>query len=500
MSKDLKKNFISGVKWTGISKFGTQGMQLVTTFILARLLSPSDFGLLGLANVFLLIANQINQLGISAAIIQQKDPDEGYLSSAFWTNVLVGLFLTVFVFFLSWPAALFFNNETLRSMMQVLSLVYLFGSLRVVQNALFTKKLQFKKLTVIEIISVGISSAASIGLALAGVGVWSLVCGQLIYVIINMVLVWGLSSWRPAFIFEKRKFDQFFSFGVKVMGTNIMSSTSSSLSAAIIGRFLSITSVGIFNMSMNIIYFPSRITTMILSSVMFPILSHMQDDNERLRAAYFNILKVIATVVFPALMGMACIAPEFVKVVLGDMWLGIINPVRMLFIVGMIDSLVGTVGSIFCSKGRPGIEMKAEFGLLVMLFPMLLLGLKFGLTGIIIAIIIHRFISIITFFLLMRLIIKYNAIEILTSLFTSFRYSIVMGFVVMAYRAVFRIFLHNDVILLFTSMIIGASLYCVLLRFLDVKIYMEFKGLIIANLKSTFFRKFRVRRAEPQEG
>lgn len=490
----LKKEFISGIKWTSVARFGAQGIQFITTFILARVLSPAEFGLVGLAGVFLIIANHISQLGISAAIVQEKDLDEEYLSSAFWTNIFIGSVLTVFVFFLSWPAAQFFSNDKLRPIMQVLSLVYFLGSLRIVQNALFTKKLQFKKVAFLEVISVAVSGALSVGMALAGYGVWSLVYGRLAYILTSLVMAWTLSNWRPRLLFDKDKFNQFFNFGLNVMCTNILSSAGGSVSTAVIGKFMNIVSVGIYNMSMNIIYFPGRLTTMILSSVMFPILSHMQEDTPRLRTAYFNVLKTIATITFPALVGMACVAPEFVRVVLGAKWTGIIGPIRVLFIVGMVDSLVATVGSVFCSTGKPDIELKADFALLVVFFPLVFLGLKFGLMGISVAMVLHRVLSISIFFILLKPVIKYRIKELTASLLPPIRDSIIMGLAVITYGIAFSIFFKNDLILLATSILIGASTYLLILRLFSSYIYTELKQIVTTSFKDKASAVFGFRR------
>ncbi|MDP3791007.1 MAG: MOP flippase family protein [Candidatus Omnitrophota bacterium] len=494
VDKSLKKDFISGIKWTTAARFGAQGVQFITTFILARLLSPAEFGLVGLAGVFLLIANHVSQLGISSAIIQKKDIDESYLSSAFWTNIFVGLLLTVGVFFLSWPAASFFDNDNLRPIIQVLSLIYFLGSLRIVQNALFTKRLQFKKIAFLEVISVIISGTISVGMAAGGFGVWSLVYGRLAYVLTSLVMAWLLSSWRPRFVFNRDRFNQFFSFGLNVMCTNILSSCGGSVSTAVIGKFLNIASVGIFNMSMNIIYFPSRLTTMILSGVMFPILSHMQEDTVRLKAAYFNVLKTIAAITFPALIGMACVTPEFVKVVLGAKWVGIINPIRVLFVVGMIDSIVATVGSVFCSKGRPEIELKADLALLAILLPLIFLGLRFGLMGIAVAMVLHRILSISIFFILLKPLLNYRIAELLTSIFLPIRDSIIMGLAIMAYRSVFSVFFKNEFFLLLTSVLLGVSLYLLILKLFNSYIFTELKRIIADSFKDKILAIFRRQR------
>ena len=183
---DLKKSFASGVLWSAIARFAGQGMQTLTTIVLARMLSPKEFGIIGMANIFILFANTINQLGISSAIVQRKNVYEGHLSSAFWVNVFTGIVLCAVMVGISYPAAAFFRNDAVQPVLSVLPYIFIIGSLRIVQNAQLTRHLEFKKLAYLEVIELSANSVRTLALAYWGWAVWSLVWGRLFGVFAGM--------------------------------------------------------------------------------------------------------------------------------------------------------------------------------------------------------------------------------------------------------------------------------------------------------------------------
>ncbi|MCD4781958.1 MAG: MOP flippase family protein [Candidatus Omnitrophica bacterium] len=488
--KDLRDNFISGLTWTAFSRFGTQGVQFVTTFILARLLSPNEFGIIGLANIFLLIANHVNHIGISAAIIQKKDVDEGHLSTSFWINLMVGGLLTILIFLCSWPAARFFSNDLLRPVMQVLSLIFLLGAFRIVHNAVFSKKLQFRKLAMIEMSAVVAGGIVSVSLAFSGKGVWSLVYGRIANIVTAVSLAWYLSQWRPKFIFQFEKFKQLFHFGWNVMLTNIVGYANGSITLAVIGRAIDSYSVGLYSMTTHLIAIPSRRLTQVISQVMFPVFSRMQNDDQRFKLAYFKVLRTIAMLTFPLLVGLACIAPEFVEVVLGQKWIPIVGIMRALTVMGMIGSLTSTVGSIFCSKGRPDIELKLDILIVCIFLPLLFFCMRWKLNGVVAAIVINHFIMLFLFFGAMKPLLKYKTSELFSALYPPLRNCLFMTFVLVLYRIYYLDRWDNQIILLVTCIIIGATVYITCIRFLSKDLYKELKA-ILMNRFQRVLKKFK---------
>ena len=212
MSESLKIKTIKGLIWTAISNFGQQGIQFVVTIILARLLTPKDFGIIGIAWIFIGLAAVINQLGIGSAIVQRKDIEEAHLSSAFWANIIMGIILCLLTIVFAPVIASFFKNQQVTRVLQVLSLIFILGSLRIVPNSLLIRDLFFNKLAYVNISALFISGLISIILAFSGYGVWSLVWGRLINVIMGLILIWFLVSWRPLFYFNVKKLNKWKKF------------------------------------------------------------------------------------------------------------------------------------------------------------------------------------------------------------------------------------------------------------------------------------------------
>lgn len=386
MTQNLKKHFFSGVVWNGTRQFLGQGIQTVTTLVLARLLSPEEFGIIGIANIFILFANTINQLGISSAIIQRKDIDEGHLSSAFWANMATGIILCLIMMLISYPAAKFFRSDLVQPVLTVLSFMFIFGALRIVQNTQFSRNLEFGRLAGITVWEMLSNSAVSILLAAWGWGVWSLVWGRLFGVAVGTCMAWRYSPWRPRFLFDTAKFKQLFSFGVHSMSVSMLTYLGRNIDYIIVGRFLGTVPLGFYTMAYNIVTLPERKMSSIITSVAFPTFSKIQDDNARVSKNYLKILSYISFVTFPLLLGFMMVCPYFVNTVLSEKWAQAILPMQIMCVLGMVSSVSTTIGSIFYAKGRPDIEFKADFLNLAALAAALTVGVRFGIVGVAVAV------------------------------------------------------------------------------------------------------------------
>lgn len=430
MTKDLKKHFFNGVVWAGTRRFAEQGMQTVTTLILARLLSPNEFGVIGIANIFILFANTINNLGISSALIQRKEIDEGHLSSAFWANMATGTVLCLIMMAISWPAAHFFRNDQVQPVLFTLSFIFILGVLKIVQNAQFSRNLQFGKIATISLWEMGSNSVMTIFLAWQGWSVWSLVWGRLFGVFVGVLIAWGASPWRPRFIFEMEKFRQLFKFGINAMSVNILTYLGQNIDYVIVGRFLGTAPLGFYTMAYNLVTLPQRKISSILTSVAFPTFAKIQDDNARVAKNYLKILSYISIITFPVLFGLMMLSPYFVKIVLGEKWLPIVQPMQVMCVLGMLSSIATTMGSIFYAKGRPDIEFKADILNLAALAGALTIGVKFGIVGVAVAVTAVAMIGTPLIFLVITRLIKTTMKAVYQSLYPALISSLSMGAVI----------------------------------------------------------------------
>jgi PST family polysaccharide transporter len=378
-----------GMIWSSLSLFTRQVTQLIVTIILMRLLEPADFGLVELAGIFNSIIFIVTDLGIGSAIIQRKELGEEQLDTIYWLNIGVGLAIFALIALVLSPlVARLYSLPILRSVMIVASLPLLIGPWGGPQRQLIQRNMRFTRLAALDITSALAGAILSIGMALSGFGVWSIVFGPVLSSLVGIILAWPLTSWRPQLRFRLRSIGDIMRFGSGIMGFNLVNYLGANIDFLVIGRTLGHTSLGLYTFAFDwgtITY--NRITPFI-GQVMFPTFSSIQDDDARLRRGYLRLLTYVALISFPAMAGLMVVAPEFVEVVFPK-YTAAIMPLRILCLVGMVYSVNTFTGSIIMSKGKTALLFRISwirlfgFGLAVAI------GVQFGLVGVAIADLIY---------------------------------------------------------------------------------------------------------------
>lgn len=379
---NLKEKAIKGVLWTGLSKFSVQGLQLVVMLILARLLMPDDFGVIGIATIVTAAIAMVNERGLTAALIQRENIEERHLSSWFWASLAFGVLLFILCASVSGWIAVFFEKPIVRDVVILMSVGFIIGAFGIIQKALLNRELNFKKLAVIEIWGVVTSGIFSISLAFSGFGVWSLVWGSLINHFTVVVLLWIGSTWKPKWLFDLRSFRELLGFSANVMGTNIALYANSNVDYLIVGKFLGTTPLGFYTLAFNLVTYPVYKLSAIVTKVAFPAFSAVQDNLSKFRFGYLKSLEYISSVTFPILSGLMLLAPEFIHLLLGEKWSPIITPLRILCPMGLLKSVGTTKGSVILARGRADIELKWNVIFLIPLSVALIFGSRFGLVGV----------------------------------------------------------------------------------------------------------------------
>ena len=461
-AETLRKKTLKGIIWTAISNFGQQGIQFVVTIILARLLTPKDFGLVGIASIFIGLATVVNQLGIGAALVQRKDLDEGHLTSAFWTNITMGTVLCILMIGFAPFIASYFKNPQVIPILRVLSLTFLLGSLSIVPGSLLRRELLFNKLAYVNISALVISGLVSVILAFLGYGVWSLVWGRIVQVIAGITLIWLIVSWRPSFSFSLKKFKELFSFGISVLGTNLLTYIKKNSDYFIIGKFLGAGPLGIYTMAYNMVNLPKRKLSTVITTVAFPAFSKVRDEAEKIREGFFTMISSISFVTFPILAGLCAVAPEFVRIFLGEKWAGAIIPIQILCIPGALGSIYTTVGSVFYAKGRPDLEFKCDLISFGILLGLLLVGVRYGIIGISLALMISSIIGFFLFFGVLSRLIQINFFHIFKVIYANVAGSMLMFLGVSLVRLLMLRAEHSDVTVLGISVLTGILIYTIL--------------------------------------
>lgn len=379
---DLGVRAARGVAWIGISRVVSQGFQWIVNVVLARLLFPKDFGVLGMAMVFTGLIATVNELGLSAALIQRKDLEDRHLNAAFWASLVMGIMLWVVAAVASPLVAAFYRAPIVQPVMIVSAIGFVIGPISVVHRAMLDRTLAFNKLAAVEIGGILLGGISSLVLALLGWGIWSLVVGNLLREAGMVVVGWYVNRWRPAWHFDFASFRELFRFGGNVAGTNIVNYARENADYLLVGRLLGVTQFGYYSMAYRLITWPLRNISWLVTRVAFPAFSNIQDDLPRLRRGYLRSVSYISLITFPMLVGLIAVAPELIRTIYTVKWAPAILPIQILCVAGLFKSVGTTVGSIIKSRGRADIELKWNLVYLVLSIVFVLFGIPFGIVGV----------------------------------------------------------------------------------------------------------------------
>ncbi len=342
----------SGVRWSAVAKYGTQAVEVATSLYVARIVAPECYGLLGMAIVITGFLQVFQSLGFGTALIQRKQISDALTSSLFYVNMAVSTLMAVG---LAVGAPLFswiYGDPRVGPVVAVLSVTFIISGLSLVPSALLTRRMAFQRLAWVEIAVSAVRAVAVIALALAGWGVWALVWSSVAGVVVHTILLYMVSDWRPRWLFRWAEVRSVLGFGANLTGFSIFNYFARNADKFIIGAFLGATPLGYYSLAYRILLFPRDAITGVLTRVLFPAFCKMQDDDARLKAAYLRVCGAIAFLTFPMMLGMMVVARPFVEVVLGPKWLPAIPLIYLLAPLGMIQSILGTVGQIYLAKGR----------------------------------------------------------------------------------------------------------------------------------------------------
>lgn len=360
MSQSLKRQAFVGVGWNAIGRFTTQGVSFILQIILARLLSPSDYGIIAMMAIFLQVAAVFVDSGFGKALVQKKNCDEKDFSTVFYYNLAVAIGVYAILFVIAPLVARFYELDILTKVMRVASLVVIFNALSIVQRTKLEKRIDFKSQTIVNFTSALLSGFAGVIMAYYGFGVWALCCQSILNSLIQLVVFYFFVRWRPTFVFSKESFHEMFSFGSKILVSSIISVIYSNLYTIVIGKKFSSKDLGFYSRADHFAIFPSSNIGNIISSVAYPTLSKIQDNNDKLRFAYRKIIRYSSFIIFPLMVGLAVVADPFIRVLLGDKWAEAIPFLQILCFVYMWDHLSSLNLNILYVKGKSNMVLKLE--------------------------------------------------------------------------------------------------------------------------------------------
>jgi len=356
----LKHKIIGGVVWNSIGLLIDNGLDMIVKLILARLLLPKDFGIIGFAVVFMGMIKVFSDMGMSAALIQRKEEDLQPIDydTAFWVGIAWGLFLAAIITFVVTPISIsFFNEPLLNPIIPVLSLNFILKPLATVHIVNITREMEFKKIVLPQNISRIAAAAIAVIMAYSGYGVWSLVFQRVLTNIFLVAIYTYISPWRPKMRYSKDSFKKIFSFGVYTTGTKIFNYLTGNVDYLLIGKMLGAQPLGVYTLAYNVTYVVRGQIMDVINKVFYPVYSKIQDDLATIKKYYFKVIKYNCIATYPIMMGLILLAKPFVEIGLGEKWIEAVIPIKLMAGAGMVHLLTISNTTLLRGIGRPKLEM-----------------------------------------------------------------------------------------------------------------------------------------------
>lgn len=392
MAKTVRSQLVHGVVWNFAEKVLMRGMSFLIGIILARLLTPSDYGLIGMLTIFISVSNVFIEGGFAKALIQKKDCKDIDYSTAFVSNIGMSLFI-YFLLYISAPwIAVFYHEPILIELTRVLALNIILGSFNIVQRARLMSQVDFKSLAQINVISTIISGIVGIGMAYMGFGVWSLVGMTMCSSLVLIVAFPFYSKWKPSISFSISSFYHLFGFGSKLMVTGVMSVIVNNISTLCIGRYYKSDQLGYYTRASHFSELVSFTVFEVLGNVTFPVLSNLQDDRERLVAVYRKSLLFVAMIIFPIMVLCTLLARPIVIILLTEKWLSCVILMQWLFLARMFTPISAINMNVLNAIGRSDLFMKLDFAKIPLDILILVITIPIGVKAIVIGTFINSFI------------------------------------------------------------------------------------------------------------
>ncbi|NHB69847.1 lipopolysaccharide biosynthesis protein [Perlabentimonas gracilis] len=393
MSNSLKEKATRGMLWSAVDRFAAQGTQFIISIVLARLLMPEDFGLIGMLTIFITLSQSFVDSGMGSGLIQKKNRTDVDFSTVFLFNIGVSLFFYLVLYFSAPLIASFYDRPELIILTRVLSLNIIINSLAIVQRSRLSINVDFKTFAKVNTLSIVISGAIAIGIAYKGFGVWALVAQNLLNAGISVILFWWFSRWTISLKFSSNSFKQLFSYGSKLLIASLYSRSLNEIYNAVIGRVYSAESLGFYTNAKKLSDATAFTITSILQQVTFPILSSLQDDKDRLVSVYSRLIRMTAFFIIPLMTLFALLADPFIRLLLTDKWEAAIPLLQWLCFARIVTPISAVNMSILNAVGRSDLFLKVDLSKLPMIVIALIITIPLGVKAMVIGSVVTSLIS-----------------------------------------------------------------------------------------------------------
>ncbi|MBD5221872.1 MAG: lipopolysaccharide biosynthesis protein [Bacteroidales bacterium] len=336
---NLGKKTLTGILWSSLEKMGGMALQFGVNIVMTRLLLPEAFGTVGMLEIFIAVSQTLVEGGFASALIQKKDPSSTDYSSVFFCNLAISLLLYAILFFSAPFIAAFYRMPMLCGLLRVLALIIVTSALSIVQVNILKKKLSFRHIAFVNILSYALSAAAAITAAVSGLGAWAIVILMLGNSAVSTIIFWISARWRPSPVCSIKAIKDLFSFGGYFLGANILQEIAKNLQSIIIGRRFSATDMGLFTQAYKLDRISSYTLPSIIVQVLFPVYSSIQDDDDRFAETLRSSVRLVAFIIFPLMAALIMCASPLIRFLYTDTWLPAVPYFRILCVGGFFVCL-----------------------------------------------------------------------------------------------------------------------------------------------------------------
>lgn len=486
MTKTLKQTSFKGLTWSFIDNLAGSGVSFITGIILARLLSPSDFGIVGMVTIILAFANTIIDSGFSVGLIRKVICSDAEYSTVFFFSVAMSIFIYCIIFLTAPYVAFFFNEDQLIQILRVLGLVIIIDSFSIIQKVLLIRNIDFKRQTIISISSSILSGIIGIYSAISGLGVWSLVYQIISRQIIILILFWVLTKWYPVFIFSLTIFKEMFSFGSKILLSGLVATLQNNIYYLFIGRYFSTTNLGYYTRAEQFNAIVTGNLTGTLERVFFPVLASIQEDEKRLKATLKKVTRTSFFVTYFALISLAVVAEPLIYILIGQKWETSIIYLQLICLSSIFLPLNAVNLNILKIKGRSDLILQLQIIKTLLIIPNIIVGIYWGITAMLLARILITFISFLLNSQYSGRLMNYSLQE---QFFDIKPYLIILSLIAIIMYA-FSFIEISNYLKIIGQILIGGTLFFFLFERFKFHEYLEIKFLILNYIKGKLLLGF----------
>lgn len=483
--ESLKNKTVKGASWSFIDGIAGQGITFLVGLILARLLSPEEYGLIGIITIFIAVFNSIVDSGFSNALIRKNDANDIDYNTVFITNLVLSILLFGVLFIAAPTISEFFNRPQLTLLLRIMGSIVIINAFAIIQRTILVKKVDFKTQTKVSLISSISSGIIGIGLALSGFGVWSLVGQQISRQLLNSTFLWLYSRWYPKIQFSFQNFKELFSFGWKLLVSGLIDTTWQEIYQVIIGKCYTPVALGQYTRAQQFATIFSSNLTSVVKRVSYPVLSSVQDDKIRLKNGYKRIIRVTMLITFILMLGLAGIARALILCLIGEQWLPCVPFLQIICLQMMLYPLHSLNLNMLQVQGRSDLFLKLEIVKKFIAIGPLLLGIFVNIYWMLGGSVVTGFIA---YFLNAHYsgpFLNYNIKEQVKDILPSLGVALIMALPVFLMSFIPM----NEFILLPLQIFVGVAIIITICETTKLPEYLELKGIAMPIINKIFKRK-----------